>query len=670
MALPKIYQTDIPVRLSKSLSSPEPTILKAPTGYGKSVLLIDTLARAKKRSIIVIPNRPSVLALHSYTMKLFPKHKIGYKMHDDQLSTRADNVTLMTTGYFLEQITHNPTMLYQPLILAIDEAHESSWQTDLFIRIGMYMTKENNQFKLILASATLDINRYLVQTLKENVPGVPSIAYQKTPHIFIEIPDAIPSVTIHYQHHSSILQTIDLLRSLIGKNILMIFPGEQEIDAMLKSIEDNDFPKCTVRVLHSKLTQEEINEAVTINEDGWTIILSTNIVENSITIKGLRVVIDQGLRKVASQSIKGVTSLRLINASKSNLIQSSGRVGRCGTQDEVYLLMSKEAYGNLPDYPLLDVDRNPLYNQIFRLLRGSFPPFKIFTDPELSMKLNLDLVEMEEHRMIYKDRSKFKLTKLGEFISMFQLSLKSSRFLTDVLLNADEHIWYYGVIIACWIDNSGDIFRHLRRNYKESSEAYSLRLDALLELQSPYFLDDELTTALGVWITTCDVENQLKYSDAGLNGRIMNGWKKAVRNMIATLKKSDIQIIVPRVKYNIEYIVERLMYSLLKIYDDCIYHDNDIGRFHKKTIDRYSDRYYPECLSDEKFMALSSFEHRNEGLILSKLVKICKPIVSDKLLSKIWTVTGIPVEVWNKDILIYLDNTDIYNLIDVFSNYM
>ena len=132
---PRIYATNIPGKLAYSLNTREVTILSAPTGCGKSILLIDVLAQSKKKAIILIPNRAPVLALKNYASKLFPYYSIGFKMHGESNVRGYDNVTLMVTGYFLEYITHNMNLLNGSLVLAIDEAHDNSWQTDLCLSL-------------------------------------------------------------------------------------------------------------------------------------------------------------------------------------------------------------------------------------------------------------------------------------------------------------------------------------------------------------------------------------------------------------------------------------------------------------------------------------------------------------------------------------------------------
>lgn len=656
---PKIYETDIPERTFKSLSNNTTLLLRAPTGYGKSVMLIDKLSLINRRSIIVIPNRPAVLALHSHTSELFPHHKIGYRMHDNSKSDFHDTVTLMTTGYFLEYITHNTKLLYQPLILAIDEAHENSWQIDLVVRIALWASKHNPKLKVILSSATLDVRQYLLNHESDTL----------IQHDIIETFDVKPNIITHYVHKESDEQVITLLSSLVGKNILVIMPGEYEIENFQSAIEKTvGFPPAKINQLHSKLTQEEIEEAIVIGNE-WTIILSTNIIENSITIKKLDVVIDFGYRKVATQNIKGLTKLELVKASKSNLIQSSGRVGREGKQGEVYILLHEETYNHLPEYSASEAHRNPLYNQIFRLLRANLPMKKILCEPILILKLNNDIFVMKINNMVTQeiigDIIIYKLTKLGSFISIFQLSLKASQFLSDVLLNADEYIFYYGVVISCWIDMQGDIFYYPRRKYKESFDDYSFRLELICEKQEPYILEDSLLTALTIWYT------DPKYGDSGLHSKSMNTWKKSVRNTLKVLNTNGYKIDIPTKHPYVGHVKERLMYSLLNIYSDCIYNKYLIEDDNNVNIEKYSKKYEYNCLEDNnKFMALSSFEGTNKNTYLGKLIKLCSPVPSDKTLLKIHKYTGIPTEIWNNCILIYLDTDDIYKLINSYSNYM
>jgi HrpA-like RNA helicase len=144
---PRIYFTDLPDKLIDSLSDPSTVFLSAPTGEGKTLMLIDILAchakntNHKKKCILVIPTKPAVLAIHKYATHIFD-HKIGYRMHDNVISHSKEDITIMVTGYFLEYILHNKSLIHKDYIIAIDEAHDSSLQTDLLVRILSWIKAE------------------------------------------------------------------------------------------------------------------------------------------------------------------------------------------------------------------------------------------------------------------------------------------------------------------------------------------------------------------------------------------------------------------------------------------------------------------------------------------------------------------------------------------------
>ena len=337
----KLHHTDVPKRLSDSLQNKHVTFLTAPPAYGKSVLLVDLLSRDSRRAIMLIPNKVSVLLLHKYVTKLYTNRKIGYRMSNESFSSLEDDLTLMTTGYFLEWITHNNKVMKRPLLLVIDEAHVSDEQTDSVIRISLnHYRKINDNLKIILSSATLDIERF-----KESINGNIDI---------ISVPGYFPNVDITYvsgkSTQSYTAKIMDILETeLVGINTLIICSGENEIYSLISILNERGssvFEKASIKPLFSKLDHEEITDALNIKADEWTIIISTNIVESSITIDGVDAVIDTGYRKLAYIDSKGRTLLKEELASKSNIIQALNRCGRGKKRGKGYILMDESKYNN------------------------------------------------------------------------------------------------------------------------------------------------------------------------------------------------------------------------------------------------------------------------------------------------------------------------------------
>lgn len=521
MAAPKIYRTDIPDLLIRDLQNRDTCLITAPTGLGKTVMLIDVLAHhsknARSKCIIVIPTRPAILAMHEYASKLFPDHIIGYRMRDKSLHHPHEDVTLMVSGYFLEYILHNKNYLQGDYTIGIDEAHEVDWSTDLLIRLMIWSKSVNPNLKLILSSATLDIIRYK------------SIIEKYT---FLSVPAETRNVDMHFIDAESTHYTTILTGKLRGLSTLIVADGEDHIYSIIERLgEIPELSSCNVYPLHSKLSIEEISLAVNSCQNGWTIIVSTNIVENAITIKGLRAVIDFGHRKICEIVTSGATILKSVLAAKSNIIQSTGRVGRESHRGIAYVMMIRRIYDSLNDYPPLDVYTNPLYRQIITLIRGDYPIEEVLNDVKLNHKLILDTEQLVRAGFVKSGPEKIQLTDNGLLYSKLNLSLNAGSFLVGVLNERDASLLYPAIVIAAYMDVSGGIFYRPKRAFKEDADTYARRVEETNAKQSMYIDDfvDTIETALAVWFDDPD------YGTYGLYSKNMLIWKKTVKRLSGTL---------------------------------------------------------------------------------------------------------------------------------------
>ena len=731
----KLHRTDLPLKLVNSLNNSNVTFLTAPPAYGKSVLLIDVLSSHPKKSIIVIPNRTSVMLLHTYTSKLYHNKKIGYRMSNDSESSKFDDVTLITTGYFLEWITYNKKVMSNPLTLVIDEAHFSDEQTDLVIRIALHQRMHNKNLKVILSSATLDIDRYRtfvgrreridMITLSGGSPNV-KIEYvtnfKQSKSKFSKLPRySPPSKPPEGPEGTEGNVIINLLTTkLNGINTLIICAGENEIYSVKSDIENSKNPilqNVIIKELYSKLDHEDITDALTIGE-GWTVILATNIVESSVTIK-IDAVIDFGKRKLVYSDSKGRVILKTCDAAKSNIIQALARCGRGEKMVQGFVLMSKNEYDRLEDFPEPEVYRNLLYNQIIRLIRAELPIREIFKEKELQDNLEDDMMLMRSHGIIKKtEKNNYQLTPIGKIISKVKLSLLSNKFLIDVILHEDPDIWYYALLIATWIDLTDPIFYKPKRKYKEPEESYIKRCSEIMSLYYKYkegidCLDEILLITLDIFEEREETGetggtggtgggidiNIKKLNNSGLNSKTMKSWKKIINFTTATLcdmgyiitykttsneKNSD--MLRSRLTPYLHGAFNDSFYEMcnfmgykgslkgsLKVDNNCNYDFNVINverrriieimrdnDFPKEEIDEYKNRYDPNDYNNYIF-GLNTFSTGNSDII-SKIIRCRSPILSDTGRILMYVNLKIPIEIWEQCIFTHLSMKDILNV--------
>ena len=159
LQLPGIYSTEVPSRLYEALKTRPLTCLCYPTGTGKTVCALETLARivadqaspptggAGPQVIAwaLMPYRVSVKEMYHYVRKLFPHHRFGYAMRGEQRTAADDQVRLMTVGYGLETLLAKYRTegfkKSESMLVLVDEAHDDKWQTDLALRFLLWLQR-------------------------------------------------------------------------------------------------------------------------------------------------------------------------------------------------------------------------------------------------------------------------------------------------------------------------------------------------------------------------------------------------------------------------------------------------------------------------------------------------------------------------------------------------
>ena len=288
---PEIFKTDIPIETKNAIKQEKKFIIvQAPTGMGKTVSLAAVLARCNKKSFkrtqILMPFRVSVKEMHSYLQKLDPKYQYGYRMRGSNESTDGDNCTMYTVGYWLEWFfgtIKKGLHKLEPMVVVVDEAHDSTWQTDLALKTLIWAQNKGAPIQIIVSSATLDITDEMqkcnpVIMSAPNEANVDMILLEKD---LYGPSDGVVSDELQSGIYGLLVQ---LSSSKKQGDILVLLPGEQEIETLKEALwKDEKFANCSVCPLYSSLLDEEKDLAIQPDKDGKRkIILATNIVENDI----------------------------------------------------------------------------------------------------------------------------------------------------------------------------------------------------------------------------------------------------------------------------------------------------------------------------------------------------------------------------------------------------
>lgn len=331
--------------LARVLREQNRVILQAPTGSGKSTqipqYLLDDGLVGKGRIVVLQPRRLAARLLAkrvSEERRATLGGEVGFQYRLENVSSRDTRILYVTEGILLRQMQENPK-LPDVSVLAFDEFHERHLEGDLALaRARQIQQSVRPDLKIIVMSATLETG-LLSDYLK--------------PCEILESPGKMFPVSVEYLPKPSDApiwdQAADACDRLLlaGKcpegDILIFMPGAYEIHRTLSAVRELSATHgFAFHALHGELPPIEQDAAVTPGAKR-KIIVSTNVAETSLTIDGVRAIIDSGLARVARfDPHRGINTLLIEKISRASAQQRLGRAGRTAPGHGVRLWTERE----------------------------------------------------------------------------------------------------------------------------------------------------------------------------------------------------------------------------------------------------------------------------------------------------------------------------------------
>ncbi len=321
-------------------------LIKASPGSGKTTRLPWAVARQSHKKVVVLEPRRLAAKLAAeriaYEENLRLGGEVGYHFRFDKNLSEETKLLFYTEGTFLKKLKTDPKLLDVGVVI-LDEFHERHLETDMALAHLRSLQTEREDLKIVLMSATLDEN--LVHIFKN-------------PIIF-SVEARLHPVDIHYlpNQPSLLNQSLELkIRNALDQipsesDVLIFLPGMREI-LNIQSYLGEKYGKTSI--LHSEISKEEQEFALKPMAHR-KIILATNIAESSITIPGIRAVIDSGIQREAVYSPwNGLKMIEDRPSTKASAIQRAGRAGRTNP-GVAYRLYSKQDYESREDHQIPEI---------------------------------------------------------------------------------------------------------------------------------------------------------------------------------------------------------------------------------------------------------------------------------------------------------------------------
>ena len=390
---------------------------------------------------------------------------VGVKVRFQDRTAPDSLIKLMTDGILLAESQHDPLLKAYDTII-IDEAHERSLNIDFLLGYLKRLLQKRKDLKVIITSATIDAERFANHFAMDGKPApvieVSGRLYpvevrwrpiedprEKTAAKNGSAPERSERSAREEREadedrlYEAISDAVDELARCGTGDVLVFLPGEREIREAAEVLRKHHPPHTEILPLYSRLSAEE-QDRVFRGHSGRRVILATNVAETSLTVPGIRYVVDAGLARVKRYSYRSkVEQLQIEKISRAAARQRAGRCGRVadGICIRLYGEQDFEARSEFTDPEIL---RSSLANVILRMLDlklGDVTQFP-FIEPPPDKAIRDGLLLLQELGAV-DDRQG--LTRLGRDLARLPLDPRLGRM---VLAARDHHCLSELTIIA------------------------------------------------------------------------------------------------------------------------------------------------------------------------------------------------------------------------------
>jgi ATP-dependent helicase HrpA len=423
--------------IKAALASHQVVIIAGETGSGKTTQL-PKICLALGRGVhgMIGHTQPRRVAARTVGNRIADElhvkfgEQVGYQVRFTDQTSPVTLVKVMTDGILLAETARDRLLEAYDTII-IDEAHERSLNIDFLLGYLKGILPKRPDLKVIVTSATIDVQRF-------------SQHFSDAP--VIEVSGRTFPVVVHYRPtlmetksqdadetmYQGVLDTLQEIEQLERKrqspgDVLVFLSGEREIRELAQLLRKAELRLWEVLPLYSRLSVAEQNRVFQAHR-GRRIVLATNVAETSLTVPGIRYVIDTGLARISRYSVRSkIQQLPIEPISRASADQRKGRCGRI-SDGVCFRLYAEEDFLSRPEFTAPEILRTNLAAVILQMLTlklGDISHFPFLEKPD-KRQINDGFHLLQELQAVDDGRQ---INRMGREMARFPLDLRLSRML-------------------------------------------------------------------------------------------------------------------------------------------------------------------------------------------------------------------------------------------------
>ncbi|MDO4411844.1 ATP-dependent RNA helicase HrpA [Cutibacterium sp.] len=463
------FDTELPIaahadEIADLIQSHQVVVVAGETGSGKTTQLPKICLALGRRHIA--HTQPRRIAARSVAERVAEEmgvdlgEQVGYQVRFTRRATSDTALTVMTDGVLLAEISHDRDLRAHDTII-IDEAHERSLNIDFLLGYLKQLLPRRPDLKVIITSATIDTARFAAhfddapvievsgRTYPVEVryrPLDPSEQIRTDSELsstnddddedFLELPSSPDPTTANDEvldQVTGICRAVEELTQEGDGDILIFLAGEQEIRETADALSDLALSNTEILPLFARLSAAEQHRVFTPHS-GRRIVLATNVAETSLTVPGIRYVIDPGTARISRYSVR--TKVQRLPIEPISQASANQRAGRCGrvAPGICIRLYSEADFESRPEFTEPEILRTNLAAVILQMAQarlGAITDFPFVEAPDRS-RINDGIRLLDELGALKTGhRDAPRLTKIGHQLARVPLDPRLGRMLLE-----------------------------------------------------------------------------------------------------------------------------------------------------------------------------------------------------------------------------------------------